>query len=147
MSHIVFFKWHQSSPIDPSTWHYVVCLDIQRPKPLSKILYQVECKKSAETAGSQIHPKTCCRFARDSSFEWSHCSGEEAAQPRGTTSSTKTSFLTNTRNKELSTSWPHTFNSRQDKNTHQILFFPPVASWLSPSRSTRSIGMQHVPLI
>jgi hypothetical protein len=26
-------------------------------------------------------------------------------------------------------------------------FFPPVASWLSPGRSTRSIGMQHVPLI
>ena len=26
-------------------------------------------------------------------------------------------------------------------------FFYPVASWLSPGRSTRSIGMQHVPLI
>ena len=28
-----------------------------------------------------------------------------------------------------------------------LSFFPPVASWLSPGRSTRSIGMQHVPLI
>ena len=27
------------------------------------------------------------------------------------------------------------------------IFFPPVASWLSPGRSTPSLGMQHVPLI
>ena len=27
------------------------------------------------------------------------------------------------------------------------IFFPSVASWLSPGRSTRSISMQHVPLI
>ena len=35
-------------------------------------------------------------------------------------------------------------NNRSEKH---LPFFPPVASWLSPCRSTRSIGMQHVPLI
>ena len=28
-----------------------------------------------------------------------------------------------------------------------LIFFPPVASWLSPGRSTRSISMQYVSLI
>ena len=35
---------------------------------------------------------------------------------------------------------------KQSPNAAKV-FFPPVASWLLPGRSTRSLGMQHVPLI
>ena len=104
MSHIVFFKRHPISAIDQVPNTASMSGYPQTKTPPLKILYQVDCKETTETARSRIPSKHVVDLQESHSSSDPTSAKEEAAQPRGTTSNTKTSFLTNTRNKELSTS-------------------------------------------